>query len=55
MTDLGLPGGDSAALGINNNGQILGYSSNASYEWFAFLYNPQFPDPSVLFLLLGSD
>ena len=41
MTDLGtLPGGTySRASGINNNGQIVGYSQTASGSEHAFLYS----------------
>ena len=41
MTDLGtLPGGTySCATGINNNGQIVGYSNTASGPIHAFLYS----------------
>ncbi len=40
ITDLGtLPGGyESIAYGINNRGQVVGYSTTASGEYHAFLW-----------------
>jgi len=39
MTDLGTLGGtESLARGINDSGQVVGYSATASGHWYAFLY-----------------
>ena len=57
MTDLGTLGGaTSQANGINDNGQIVGYSTTASGQIHAFFYTPASHSlPGILPLLLGSD
>ena len=55
MTDLGTLGGtNSYAYGINNKGQIVGWSNTSSEEQHAVLWekaSAPIPEPATMFLL----